>query len=300
MQQGTSNINTEVSPTNSLLAHACVADSYGYCFEDRSSSSVRRHNNLNPPNGSDSLLRYGRYSDDTQMLLAITEVVASESAWTPLAISQSFVDCFQRDPRRGYAERFFQFLSNVRSGQEFLEKINPISEKNGAAVRSLILGLYEDPSVVIQRAEIQAKITHDTRRGVDAAIATAMIIHFFAFNLGSAKELADFLDKYLPEYSWNNSWHGRVTSDGIDTVRAAVTAMQSNDSHSSLLKACVAYCGDVDSVATIALAGASITNQYIHDIPAALWQQLREPNYGVLYLEEVERKARLVIQSLNK
>ena len=67
---------------------------------------------------------------------AIAEVIVSGEPWTPLLLADAVVEVFWRDPREGYAHGFFAFLSRVSSGQQFLEEIQPDSDKSGAAMRA--------------------------------------------------------------------------------------------------------------------------------------------------------------------
>ena len=53
-------------------------------------------------------LLYKKYSDDTQMSLAIAELVIEEKDWTSQLIADKFVAVFKRDERFGYSSRILQ------------------------------------------------------------------------------------------------------------------------------------------------------------------------------------------------
>ena len=68
------------------------------------------------------------------------------------------------------------------------------------------------------------------------------------------------------------------------SVRAAITAVMRNDSLSELLQDCIAFTGDVDTVAAIALAAASCSEEIIQDLPAHLIAGLENGSYGKDYI----------------
>lgn len=284
------------SDVPSPLTFGGIGDAYGFCFEfvENPLNDLRYHQH---PVFTD--VKPGVYSDDTQMQIALAEVIASEREWTPDELARAFVDTFKRDPRAGYAERFHNFLSSINSGKEFLEKMRPESERNGAAMRAPVIGLFDSIDEVARRSEIQAKLTHDTRGGVDSAVAAALMSHYFAYSLGSKEELPAFLTKHVPGYDWNPTWTGKVPVHGINTVQAAVTAVCQSNSLSDLLRRCVAFTGDVDSVATIALASASSHASFARDIPENLWREFEPTRFGLRYVMDLDQRVRSIVFKLN-
>jgi hypothetical protein len=77
-------------------------------------------------------------------------------------------------------------------------------------------------------------------------------------------------------------------------VRAALTAITRSESLADLLKSCVEFTGDVDSVATIALASASCSPQFQRDLPAPLWEGIEDSTYGIQYLHDLDARVRAV------
>jgi ADP-ribosylglycohydrolase len=282
------------SETVAPLTFGAIGDAYGFCFEFASPDFVLAHNTLQYHQHPTFSNRPGVYSDDTQMQMALAEIIASEREWTPHEIAQSFIDVFKRDPRPGYASRFHEFLQSVHTGEEFLAGIHATSERNGAAMRAPIVGLFPDISEVVARSEVQAKLTHDTKGGVDSAIAAALLAHYFAYRLGPKDAAPAFLARHVPGYEWESPWSGHVEVHGIQTVRAALTAITRTESLAELLKACVDFTGDVDSVATIALASASCSVQFSRNLPAALWEGAEDSTYGIRYLHDLDARVRAV------
>jgi ADP-ribosylglycohydrolase len=281
----------------SPVTFGAIGDAYGFCFEfvDNPRNDLQYHQHP-----EFSHVRPGVYSDDTQMQIALAEVIASEREWTPDELAQAFVDTFKRDPRAGYAKRFHDFLRSINSGREFLELMRPDSERNGAAMRAPVIGMFDSIDEVVLRSEIQAKLTHDTRGGVDSAIAAALMSHYFAYSLGTKEELPAFLTNHVPGYDWNPTWKDKVPVHGINTVQAAVTAVCQSNSLADLLQRCVAFTGDVDSVATIAMASASNHASFARDIPNNLWNDFEPSRFGIHYLLDLDQRVRSIVYKIGK
>jgi ADP-ribosyl-[dinitrogen reductase] hydrolase len=231
----------------------------------------------------------GSYTDDTQMSIAIAEVIVAQAPWTPQVLADSFVRAFKRDEREGYSRNFYHFLLGIQNGEEFLTKINPESDKSGAAMRAAPIGIYPTPEKVIEAATIQAAITHNTPDGINAAVAAALMSHYFIYRLGEKRKLGEFLQSYVSG-EWVKPWEGKVKSKGWMSVRAAITAVMRNDSMSELLQDCIAFTGDVDTVAAIALAAGSCSEEITQDIPDHLVTGLENGTYGRDYLINLDKQ----------
>ncbi|MDZ8086327.1 MAG: ADP-ribosylglycohydrolase family protein [Nostoc sp. DedQUE12b] len=92
-----------------MLLELAIADAYGAGFEyadetiannDLSRYVEHPRFRLNP----------GSYTDDTQMSIAIAEVIVAQAPWTPEVLADSFVRAFKHDQREGYARNFYHFL----------------------------------------------------------------------------------------------------------------------------------------------------------------------------------------------
>src|SRR5687768_15127870 len=120
-----------------MLIEIAIGDAYGAGFEYGDPRAVRDDNDLTHyVKHPRHRLRPGCYTDDTQMSIAVAEMIVSGEAWTPVNLASRFVEAFKRDPREGYAQRFYGFLREVRDGEEFVRKIRPDSDKSGAAMRA--------------------------------------------------------------------------------------------------------------------------------------------------------------------
>ncbi|MCT7995018.1 ADP-ribosylglycohydrolase family protein [Laspinema olomoucense] len=232
----------------------------------------------------------GCYTDDTQMSLAIAETLVSGEPWTTLAVANRFVTAFKRDPREGYSPKFYDFLLQIQDGADFLAKINVRSDKSGAAMRAAPIGVLATPEAVMEATTLQAAITHNTPDGINAACAAALMAHYFIYNLGSKLNLGEFIETHIPGYQWSEPWEGPVKTTGWICVKAALTAIARNHSLSGLLQDCIAFTGDVDTVAAIALAAASCSPEITQDLPQTLIDTLENQTYGKDYIIELDQK----------
>jgi ADP-ribosylglycohydrolase len=282
-----------------MLLELAIGDAYGAGFEYVDSERVERYNDLSRyVQHPRHTIKPGCYTDDTQMSLAIAETIVAQHPWTPEVLSHQFVTAFKRDEREGYASRTYDYLMKVQDGREFLEGINWTSDKSGGAMRAAPIGVFPTIEKVIEAATIQAAITHNTPDGINAAIAAALMSHYFIYKLGQKQELGQFLDAHVPG-EWSKQWQGEVRSKGWMSVRAAITAVMRNDRLSELLKDCIAFTGDVDTVAAIALAAASCSEEIAKDLPYCLISGLENGNYGRDYIIDLDRKLMSLPELLN-
>ena len=114
--------------------------------------------------------------------------------------------------------------------------------------------------------------------------------HHLAYSGEGVDTLPDFLTQHLPGYDWNEGWQGKVPVHGISTVQAALTALLGSTSLSEILRACIAFTGDVDSVAAIACSCASVSRSISQDLPDQLWQGIENTPFGLSYLQEMDVK----------
>lgn len=263
-----------------VLVELAIGDAYGAAFEYVKPEHTRAFHTVSGyarhPRHS---LVPGSYTDDTQMSVAVAEVLLDAPSLSREAFADSFVRAFKRDPRAGYARGFQKFLETTADGSSFLRDIKPDSDKSGAAMRACPIGLLASVERVVDIATLQARVTHDTRDGIAAAVAAALATHFFAYRIGPPDRLGAFLVEHASG-AWDAKWVGEVGAKGWMSVRAAVTAIGRNRSLTALLRDCVDFGGDVDTVAAIALGAASMSEYYAHDLPDALVVGLENGPFG--------------------
>ncbi len=273
-----------------MLLELAVGDAYGAAFEYAPLDLIRKHNTASYYSKHPRhALRPGCYTDDTQMSLAVTEAILSGERWSPRLLAHHFVEAFRRDPREGYAGSFYKLLCDLRSGDELLARIHGDSDKSGASMRAAPLGVFPTIGEVIDKCRVQAAITHNTPDGINAACAAALMSHYFLYNLGPKEWLGEFLQGQVPG-QWSAPWQGKVGPKGWMSVRAAITAVMRNERLSDLLKDCVNFTGDVDTVAAIAMAAASCSQEYEQDLPENLQLMLENGPFGRDYIIRLDQR----------
>ncbi len=270
-----------------MMLEATIGDAYGSGYEFAPDFVFEQNTLQNYLPHADGSGYFNRYTDDTQMAIGLTELLLENAEWTPLNIANKFVEVFKRDVRIGYAGRFYAFLKSVKDGKEFLEKIIPTSERNGAAMRAYPLGVLADEQEILQRAEIQARVTHDTDEGVFSAQMVALSTHYFLYKKGPKSELESYLKKLIP-IDWDFNWKGKVNMRGREAVLAALAAIQKYDRLSAILIQSVEYQGDVDTVANLAMAIGSVAEEIENDLPPFLAKQLEKGKYGRLFIKKLD------------
>jgi ADP-ribosyl-[dinitrogen reductase] hydrolase len=276
-----------------FLTKIAIADARGVCFEYAPRRIIRERNNWSVAyfphhkHGTGN----GRYSDDAHMACAVAEtlLLAGPGA-TARDFASQFVAAFKREPipREGYAGAFFDFLMSVKDTDDFLARIRAEREKSGGAMRAGPCGVLKSIDETIRVATIQAAVTHNTPDGIAAARTAALMVHFLYHDLGNRAELPKFLDEHVPGYNWGTPHKGDVGARGIDSTRAALTALMRNESIADLMIDCVEFGGDVDTVCTIAMAAAACASDMDQTIPPPLLDGLENGPYGRDYLAKLD------------
>lgn len=278
-----------------MLLEAAIGDAFGAGYEyvpHKGIHSVDKLVYVQHPRHRDTAP--GMYTDDTQMSLAISELLLSGDDWNAHNIAERFLTCFHRDPRGGYAKGFQEFLTETKSADVFLSNIRSNSDKSGAAMRASAIGLLPDVKQVVEYSTIQASVTHNSKDGINSSIASSLMVHYFAYAFGSRKRLPHWINSNV-DGNWSKPYEEKVGSKGWMSVSAAITAVARNNTLSGLLMDCVNFGGDVDTVATIAMAAASLSDEYERDIPNSLITGLENGRYGRNYIENLDvRLAKLI------
>lgn len=267
-----------------MLLEVAIGDAYGSGFEFVSEETILKEHKLKQYYASRiDDLKAGQYTDDTQMTLAIAELMLTEQEWTQEIIAKRFLDVFNRDKRCGYAKGFFNFLSTCIDEYDFVKNIQNDSVRNGAAMRSVPLSLIKDKEELLIKAKIQASVTHNTHEGIISSQAVALIGHYFLYHDVKKENLKELLFNDLGELFMDDSYK-RVPCAAIETIDAVLTVLKYSDTLSQVIDQSVNLGGDTDSVASIACGLASLTNQYKNDLPDFLYNDLENDTYGKDYI----------------
>lgn len=273
-----------------MILEVAVGDAFGASFEYSPLAHIEKHNtgvyySKHPRHD----IPPGWYTDDTQMTLAIAEALLSDEEWTKERLASRFVDVFKRDERTGYAGGFYKILKKVTTGKELLETIGGTSDKSGGAMRTTPIGLCETLEEVAEKTTLQASVTHNSPDGIEAALAASYLVYYFHKDLGAPEDVPGWLAEQLG-WKWAAPWEGKVKTKGWMSVRAAITAVARNTSMTELLKDCINFTGDVDTVAAIALGAASLSEDYDQDLEESLILGLENMAYGRSYIQMLDAK----------
>jgi ADP-ribosylglycohydrolase len=273
-----------------MLVELAVGDAYAAAFEFVDRDLTREHQLGDYARHPRHDIAPGRYTDDTQMSIAVAELIVSGAPFTRENLADCFVQAFQRDQRTGYARGFYEFLKGVKDGADFLTRIRPTSDKNGGAMRSAPVGIFTTVGEVVDKAALQARLTHDTEEGAGAAVAVALMAHFFLYGLGARRELPAFLASYAPGPAWSEPWTGAVDVKGYSAARAALGIVLDHDRLTTMLDQAVRLGGDTDTVAAIALGVGSCCPEVQNDLPQRLLLGLEAGTYGREFLRDLDRR----------
>ena len=279
------------------LVAGAIGDSYGAGFEFTTQTFINQNNLMRDyvqhPKW-DTLP--GNYTDDTQMQMALAELMLNPKViWNHYHIAAAFFEVFKRDPRKGYAGPFYEFLKGCTERddfQRFLYNMRPHSQKVGGAMRAGVIGLIPDMDAVINLAMLQASVTHATKIGMESAVASALITHYFHYKVGPKGFLSDWLTDEGLDYSWGAPHLGRVariSRSGHVPVWDAVQVIMKHDSMTAILRDCVARGGDTDTCATIALTAASRSVEVEQNLSIDLINGLEDDEWGYSHLEKLDR-----------
>ena len=273
-----------------MILEAGIADAYGAGFEFRPQEFINQNNDLTTyfPHGLYTEI-CKKYTDDTQMAIAIAEALLEKEAWTPEYIADKFVEVFHRDKRRGYSNRVYSALDASKNGKDFLKKVAYQSTGNGASMRAYPIGMLKDISQIIEYCEIEAKTSHDTPEGITGAKRIALSTHYFLYNLGEKEGLIDFLNSTLKE---NNIYkvESPIDMHAYPTTNAVVSMLSEEVSMKACLKKAIDYGGDTDTSASLCMAIMSVNKNTIKDLPTSLYEEMEDGEYGKKYLELLDKK----------
>ncbi len=273
-----------------MLLEGGLGDAYGAGFEFEKPSNIERFNTMKEYRKHpkyDSI--FATYTDDTQMAIAISELLLNSSECSDVMIADKFVEVFQRDPRRGYSSRFFDILEKVSSGKELLEVLVPYSNRNGAAMRSYPLGILKEESAIIKKCKQQAQITHDTEEGILSSQIIALAAHFFIYKKGDKKNLSNYLKGLLP-IKFDFQIQSTLKMEAIPTVSTVIyLVIKHNEMKAALLEA-VSLGGDTDTVASLVIALFSRSEKTVNDFPTWIYDDFEDEVYGKRYLMSLDKE----------
>jgi ADP-ribosylglycohydrolase len=122
-----------------------------------------------------------RYTDDTEMAIAIVETLGARGAIDQDALALAFAERFARQTERGYDPVAYWILTRIGEGMPWREAATTPykgvgSKGNGGAMRAAPLGAYfaDAPDTAIAEARLSAAVTHAHPQGQAGAAAVAL------------------------------------------------------------------------------------------------------------------------------
>lgn len=294
-----------------MLVEIAIGDAYGASFEFAPEKFVETHNSGDLYVAHHSRdIKPGRYTDDTQMSMALVEMILDDVEFTPLNVADKFVEVYKRDPREGYGA-IYKLLNdkNVKSGIALLRRIKPFSEKNGSMMRSVPLGIFKDHNRVIETAAIQSMVTHCHPDAIHAAQITALMSHWAIYHWNDGQpmdlfEIMAFMECISP--SVKEAFDRLVLSDiespvpchAIKTLRAVLGVLHYSSSLKGVLVDSCSLQGDTDSVAAVAM-GIACNSHMKKDLPRQLVKGLENGDYGLDYLIDLDSQIKDYMETQN-
>ncbi len=274
-----------------MLLEIAIGDAFGACYEwVEKHVYIMSEIELKYKAIDLSLIKPGHYTDDAQMTLALAELMILENDWNHYNIADKFVECFHRDPRRGYAPGFYKFLLDHKNGTDFVHDIHSNSNRSGAAMRAAPLGLISDIEELKEKSFIQSSLTHNSDEGNGSGLCSALMVHYFRYNLGPKSNLLDWLNQFVPINLGILKKYNHIPVEGWPCVTAAIDAIMRSNSLSEVLVNSVKFAGDTDTIAAIAMGPASFCQELKYDIPQCLIDSLENGPYGRDYIIELDKQ----------
>jgi ADP-ribosyl-[dinitrogen reductase] hydrolase len=293
-----------------MMLGIAIGDAYGGPFENMprkrlSTLSLEPKYGINPKKNN----LPGHYTDDTQMSIAVSEILFSNYSFTKKNLAGFFVEAFKRDLRPGYSKKTKFALKNSNDGEDFLNNVQKNSISNGSTMRSVPYGINNSIEDLIEKSVINSEISHNTPQAIAASSAISLASYFFSRTNEKKEDLFDFVlinlggfdqssINYLYEVSKMKELDEKVLFgkgrdgvpiNGLRTAGACLYLLKNYDNTRSVLNNSILLGGDTDTTAAIA-TGIAASRYGIRSIPYVLLENLENGKFGKDYLIETGKK----------
>lgn len=263
---------------NNMLLRIAQADAYASAIEyvSRQEHPVL-FDDIEQFNGYHQNPRYdklkpGMYTDDTQQSCAVSNTLIRLGLKARQNdFRDDFYYVFKNDPRDGYSRGFQSILERSNSPEHMSLLLDPYSTSNGAMMRSVPLGVIENPYDVVQMAIMQASVTHMSSGGINSSISTALMSHFALHVDEDFSKMYEWCCQWSKAHEYfKGQWDGPVATktndrhglgNGMCTAWAVQTLLREENSLMNIMKRIISWGGDTDSVAAVAWGIASCRYQ---------------------------------------
>jgi poly(ADP-ribose) glycohydrolase ARH3 len=249
-----------------------------------------------------------RYTDDTQMMIGVAEVLIAHGRIVPDELDRAFVANY--DPERGYgrgARRILETMASGGDGRRLAATIFPGgSLGNGAAMRAAPVGLLfcDDLAAVSEQARLSALPTHVHPLGIEGAqllaLSVALVVREEHFD---RKAFYRVLLQHCQseEFRWALESASKLRrrhslgflGSSLEAHRSVVTAIAcftvGADSYEEVIARAISLGDDTDTLAAMAgaLTGARLG---MDAIPPRLREQMEDGPKGRAYIEQLARQ----------
>lgn len=274
-----------------MLVYAAIGDAYGAAFEFVDHSRWPDNDGLHFYAHPDLPLGNGKYTDDTQMMLALARLLLDSNS-SELPDAEEFFDAwlttYKENPIDGYSSGMKKLLEESTDALDLMQRLVPSSSRSGAVMRSAVLGFV--PSVLMLKnwSRKQVSTTHNTDISRYCGSAISLAAHYLFHQVGPRDSLGEFLNRNADSpasfIDWNEDRTEWASVEAIDCARNAITAWRNSRTLTEVLTNSVAPGGDTDTVACIAMALAWCDDTITNDLPTSMINQLNGGDFGFEYL----------------
>jgi len=246
-----------------------------------------------------------RYTDDTAMMIGVTESLIENRGFNVEHLVQTFIRNYDAEPWRGYRPgppAIFKMIKSGLSWKEAAERIYPGgSYGNGSAMRIAPIGLfyYDNLSQLKEIAYQSSRITHTHSLGMEGAALQAFAVAIAVRTEPDYWDKYDFLRK-LSNFVVVDEYRGKLKSiktllrenasklevvqelgntvEAINSVPISIFSFLANLGFTATLDYALNLGGDRDTIAAMtgAIAGACYG---IKDIPKEWKDGLENRDY---------------------
>jgi ADP-ribosylglycohydrolase len=296
----------DLSKAQRMIMGLAIGDALGAGYEGAHKGSHRLSKQVQHqyPRGT------GIYTDDTQMSLAVAELMTSDLPFSEQTLASQFVLAYRRDKRKGYSSQTKEMLECSWCGVDFINSISVEKKEqrrsDGSAMRAVPIGLFPTVDDVVHYAAVNSIITHAHPAAVSASIGVALASHYAYYNLGTGRDIIKYVldhlpplhpgfDPYLTDIENLNdvnfptilgryAEYGAPYGDAKPVLGVVLFILKHCGSNSrDVIAQCIQFGGDVDTTMSMTM-GIAMMNASIDTVPRTLLDDLENGQYGRDYL----------------
>ncbi|MFH1127102.1 MAG: ADP-ribosylglycohydrolase family protein [archaeon] len=275
-----------------------------------------------PERPGDRSMRFpGKYTDDTQMAVAVAELLYSGKEFNRDNLTSHIYKAYHRDKRPGYSKYTTEALESPTT-EEYMANIKH-SDRNGAIPRNVPIGVLRNTENVINYAIINSELDHNTPQSITSSVFVALASHYMFHELGKPQNIYRFCIDKMREYHAESAFDedtieylrcvslmdevdenllfgANSISHGVpvDAKRTAGAVLYILTNHSDeayeTLEESILLGGDTDTVAATCL-GMVASWKGLEGLPKSLIDNFEDGEYGIKYLRDTGKKLATIL-----